>query len=32
MEKTFIKVEDYTTWCLLNYGYTKDHYRSIAVD
>ena len=29
---TTVKVEDYTTWCLLNYGYTKDRYRSIAVD
>ena len=29
---TTVKVEDYTTRCLLNYGYTKDHYRSIAVD
>ena len=29
---TTVKVEDYTTWCLLDYEYTKDHYRSIAVD
>ena len=24
--------EDYTTGCLLNYEYFKDHYRLIAVD
>ena len=24
--------EDYTTWCLLDYEYVKNHYRSIAVD
>ena len=29
---TIVKVEDYTTWCLLDYEYTKDHYRSIEVD
>ena len=29
---TTVKVEDYTTWCLLDYEYTKDHYRSIEVD
>ena len=24
--------EDYTTWCLLDYDYIKNHYRLIAVD
>ena len=24
--------EDYTTGCLLDYEYVKNHYRSIAVD
>ena len=26
------KGEDYTTGCLLDYGYTKKHYRLIAID
>ena len=26
------QVDDYTTGCLLNYSYFKDHYRMIAID
>ena len=26
------QVEDYTTWCFLDYDYIKNHYRLIAVD
>ena len=26
------QVEDYTTGCLLDYDYTKNHYRLIAID
>ena len=32
IEKFVTKGEDYTSWCLLDYDYIKNHYRLIAID